>query len=257
MVAVTSSRMVARQLLRLWRAVLLALAMAAAASAAQAQSTYSYTGAVYAGFTNFTTCQAGDCEDFLPGQNVSVSFQTASPLAPNLSSANIASLVTSFSATDGLTTYSSAEPQSYVFRLIVSTDVTGAMTSADVTVLRDQTATLAAAPGSAPFSNPNTKLDSLVVAADGTSFARHNATCDSIGVAPSGRLNSCLTFKLVDPGISSATASAPVLWVSPPPMGVAAVPTLSEWAMILLGLTLAGYAALTVASSRVWPDAPG
>ena len=220
----------------------LVLSLGVCAGVAQAQSTYSYTGAPYASFTNFTTCQAGDCEDFSAGQAASMSFQTASPLSPGLSSANVASLVTAFNASDGLTTYISGDAQAYIFSLTASTDVNGAITSASAVVVRHQTTTLAAAVGAAPFPDPNTKFDSIVVATAGTSFARHNGTCGTIGVSPAGRPDSCQQFKTVDPGLSVASASAPVQWVSPPPVVVAAVPTLSEWTMILLSLMLVGYA---------------
>jgi hypothetical protein len=179
-----------------WWAVVIVMFMGFWATTAQAQSTYSYTGALYSGATNFTTCEAGDCQNFAASQSVSLSFQTAAPLSPNLSSVNVASLVTAFTASDGLTTYSSGDAQSYIFTLTVSTDLNGAITSATATVLRHRTATLVSAAGAAPYPNPDTKFDTLAVSINGTSFARHNGTCASIGVAPSGRSNSCLTVKV-------------------------------------------------------------
>ena len=245
----------------LWSAVALALAIGLAAGTAAAQTTYVYSGSPYATFTNVTTCEAGPCADFMPGMRISGSFQTAAPLAPNLSSADIAPQITTFDFSHGLTVFDRADPNVRLIRANATTDAAGAITALEFTLQRWLTATPAAQcetvgacnPGPPlgvviqPYTNPNTKFDGIQIrTSQPSAYGERNKTCVERGTAPSGEVNSCLLFVTTDPGDSRADSMLQLPLGAPAP-----VPTLSEWAMILFGTLLAGGAALMVQRRRM------
>lgn len=236
---------------RLALAIFAAAAVAAfSPQAAVAQSTYTFTGAPYDAFVNFTACADGNCANFTTAQFVTGSFQTSAPLPPNLVAADVMSLITAYSFNDGVTTYSSTDGQSYIRVVGITTDANGAVTRGGFSFARHRTATPTTTPPGQPYGDPNTKIDFLNINGSGTTAAFHNMTCATRAALPQ-RADACATIYATDDGDSEATSSGTRLWVSPPPVVVAAVPTMSEWAMILLGLMLAGFAALTMRSRPV------
>lgn len=133
-----------------------------------------------------------------------------------------------------MTTYSGAEPlRSRVVRFEVSTDANGAITNFVLVLHRWQSA----AP---PVAGD--RVDIFVVSL-GAIIAVHNVECTTVGASPfNGVPNACLANS-GDGGTSGATSPAgalPILVVAP-----ASIPTLSEWALILLALALAGHALWT------------
>lgn len=224
-------------------------------------TTYNYAGNPYTSFTNFTTCEAGPCANYTGAMRINGAFQTTAPLGANLVSANIVPQLAAFTFSDGLTTYASTDGQVRLFRAVVSTDGLGNITALEFTFQRWLTATPAAiceTPGAcdaqsppvafpAAFTDPNTKYDQIQIrSSQANAFGTHNASCTNRGVAPSGVANTCLTSSTFDNGSSRGNSAVALPVVAP-----AAVPTLTEWAMILFTLMLAGTAAVIVQRRRV------
>ena len=89
-------------------------------------TTYVYTGAPYTAVLNFTSpCGTGPCANYVVGERVTGQFTTTVPLGSNLVNQNVFPSVTSYSFSDGLVTYSSADPNSRVDNLVVSTQPIG------------------------------------------------------------------------------------------------------------------------------------
>lgn len=203
------------------------------ASWAHAQSTV-HTAASTGNYTSkvdYAACATGPCQNFTLAMGVSGSFTTASPLPANLAGASIAALVTSFSFSDGLTTYSSADPATRIYLFQVTTDAAGAVTDAAVVISRWET-------GVSPHAvNDRTSL--MVIT--GTSQGGHNYQCTALGTSPAGTADSC-DLEVAD-GSASRASGATVSWSS---AAAATVPTLSEWSLILAAsiLGLAGLAAV-------------
>ena len=89
--------------------------------------TYTYVGSTYApsAITDYTNCTIGTCGNFTAAMSQSGSFTTAAPLPANLSNADIASLITSFSFSDGLTQYNNSDPETTLYSGQAYTDASG------------------------------------------------------------------------------------------------------------------------------------
>lgn len=217
---------------------LAAIAVLFTASWAHAQATvYTVTPpSAYAGVNNFTApCGAGTCQNFTLAMAASGSFTTSSPMAGSLVAANIFPLVTAFSFSDGLNTYSSADAAVRVVRFNVSTDAGGAITSVLIAVERWQTGT-----------SPHTAGDRLSVLqfGGGATFAAHNTGCSSVGISLVGMADTCLATPS-DASRSEANGPA-AAWFAAAAPGPTSIPTLSEWSLIVL----AGCMGLTVIRRR-------
>jgi len=206
--------------------------------APQPPATYLYSGLLYVIFNTNSTCTVGTCASYTTAMRVTGSFTTAGPLAANLTLANIASLVTSYSFNDGVNTIADGDPDARVVRFRVSTNGSAGITAEDIQLQQWET-------GSSPHAVGD-RFDSILLAPAGDT-AVNNFSCDVVGTAPSsGVADSC-----IDPSSDENTSTAGALgagtWtVLGGGVPIAAVPTLSTWAMGLLALLLAGLAAAKV-----------
>jgi len=187
-------------------------------------TTYSFTGANYDTFTNHTTNAAGSVADFTSSMRVSGSFTTATPLAANLPGTNVASQITAYSFTDGLTTYASTDVNTYGGTFTVATDATGAVTLALINVGQWQ-------------AGPHTtsgRINRFSILATGMTLAYNNNPC---AAAPTTA--TCTNGVATDSNSSTAQSPATANAWTTTPDAVTTVPTLSEWGMIILSSLLA------------------
>ncbi|WP_242421499.1 IPTL-CTERM sorting domain-containing protein [Acidovorax sp. Root267] len=214
-----------------------ALALLLAAGWAHAQATiYSATStSPYTSKSDFSLCGAGPCQNFTLTMGPSGSFTTSSPLPGGLISANIFPLITAFSLSDGINTYSSADPAVRVVQVLVTTDPSGVVVNTNIFIARWLTGT-----------SPHVVNDrvSRIQIAGGIGSALHNIRCGAVAVAPSGVPDAC-TASFPDTSASGAGLAA-VAWAAAPAPSPASIPTLSEWGLILMAglLVLASLAAL-------------
>jgi hypothetical protein len=198
--------------------------------------TYTYTGMAYTTLGDFTSpCATGPCANYAPGQKISGHFMTASPLPPNLVNANIFPNVTSFSFTDGVNTYSSSDANSRAFEFQATTDPGGNITDWHLQFDHWQT-------GSDPHSagNRSAILDTSL----GGDTGVNDADCVVVAISSplTGVADVCNGYTVDASTSFGGTLDNPGSWsfssgnVAPP----AAVPTLSDCAMLLLSLVVAG-----------------
>lgn len=221
-----------------WRSGALAgLLLIAVASTASAATTYAYTGPFYDSFNDFTTpCAVGSCANYTASMHLTGSFTTATPLAANLSSADVRSQVTSFSFNDGLTTYASSDPNVRLIFLDLSTDASGVPVSSDHFIVIQQWAS-----GTSPHSAGD-RLNEIFV--DPTPDDSHNLGCTTVGTQ-NGVADVC-TGEIRDNSASEGETSTNGSWVvtagppgpGPSPSGTP-VPTLSTWALAMLAALVA------------------
>lgn len=194
---------------------------------------YSYNGANYTSITNHTTSALGSVGNYLNTMKITGTLTTAGPLAANLGGANITAQVTSYSFSDGLTTFSSADSSTRLLQhFVASTNASGQITGLDMAIGRWQT-------GAAPHALSD-RPDYLML--NGASaIGVHNVRCSVIGVSLAGAADSCFTPNS-DSNTSEASAVAGGVWSGPIVGGggsVAAVPTLSEWGVFALASLMA------------------
>ena len=205
------------------------LALAAFTHAGAWAATYTYTGNPYdpAALHNFTApCGVGNCGSFTPAMFQSGWFTTLHPLPAGLGNANIASLVTGFEFSDGLTTYSSAAGD-FLYSAYADTAANGAFINADLTFFHWDTAVV-----------QHGRVNQMSL----HGFVNHNYDCDTVNVPGNGVCN------VSNAGTSSSyvddhprtTGTWLVTGLPAPGAGVNAVPTLSEWGVLLLAGLMAG-----------------
>jgi hypothetical protein len=137
-------------------------------------ATYTYTGSPFSQFTTFTTpCATGPCADYPAGAMVTGWFTTASPLPPGLPVTGI--YVTSYSFSDGLNTYSSADPNSRVHSFMVGTDASGDIGAVHLAFSVWKT-------GSAPHA-PGDRVSFMGTISGEVDAGLNNLRCDSVGLA--------------------------------------------------------------------------
>jgi len=215
-----------------------AVAFCFLAGQATAQATYSFTSApaTPAQTTNHTTCTVGTCSSYPANAVININFTTATNLPAGLVATDISTLVTSFVLTDGITTMASTDPQVSVNTFSVSTNGLGQVTSSRIDIYRWHGAKLAGQP-----------LDNIYTTGGSVAVAYVNAPCISLGKGPAA---TSMTDNCVGGGSNGGNPNASTIRpsagsYSSPPLPQP-VPTLSEWAMIVFGLILAGGAALYI-----------
>ncbi|BEP96928.1 hypothetical protein GmRootA79_53130 (plasmid) [Acidovorax sp. A79] len=197
-------------------------------------ATYTYTGPAYTApaLHNFTNCLAGNCGAYTTAMGQAGSFSTASPLPNNLSNQDIMAQVTSFSFTDGLTTYASSDPQ--VSLAYITATTMGGVLDLAVAVQRWQTP--------APHAQGD-HIDFMNIHYGGA----HNGLCNAPpgltvqGAVMCGNIDSGDAYSSQwdgEPGGTWALSATP-----PTPGGVNAVPTLGEWGLLLLSALMVGVGA--------------
>lgn len=200
------------------------------ASFCSSAATYTYTGVPYAAVNNFTLCATGSCGNFTTSMQINASFTTAAPLPANLVATDITALITGGSSNDGLTTYLSTNPNLRVYQFVVSTDSRGIITFYDIVIERWQS-------GAAPHVVGD-RVDYFQVSSLGATGVR-NIDCTAVGVGPAGQADTCLGA-VGDTSTSQAVAAASAFgFVAAPAVGLAAVPTLGEWGLVLLAMLMA------------------
>lgn len=201
------------------------------ASTVSGAATYAYIAQPYNFFADFTNpCAIPSCANFAPGMRFQGSFSTAANLAPNLVNAEITPLLTGYSFSDGLTTYSSADAQSRVVQMRVDTDAGGNITVFSVALQRWQ--------GAAAPHVVGDRHDLVSVAAGSGPSPFHNLQCAAVGVSGSNGVADVCTAQAFDASSSQTGQNLEAL-----PVLVAAaatpVPTLTQWALVALALALA------------------
>lgn len=216
------------------------LALAAAGTASAQATTYTYVGATNVAFNDFTVCEAGPCANFTNAMRLQGSFTTSAPLAAGLTNASIVPILTDFSFNNGLQTISRSDPNVVLEGATVSTDGSGAITSFGMGAHRWRTS-VHTADTTAPFDDPNSKLDRFFIESGGTGArGAYNLTCLTLGIRSSGEAG-CVTFVILGTDRGASNGTAP--YVPFAAGALVAVPTMSEWALILMGLMLACFAA--------------
>ncbi len=191
-------------------------------------ATYTFTTPDYTSTTDFTNCTTGPCMNYTTSMNTSGSFTVATPLGPNLTNSNIASLVTSYSFSDGINTYSNTNPNSRLFEFLVSTDASGNISNT-LLALQDWQS------GTSPHS-ANDRIAFLVI--DMGSSATNNSYCSHVEPAPSSGVADSCSF------LNSDTASSDAFVMTGTWMFAVPTPTLGEWETIFLGGLLVTFALL-------------
>lgn len=209
-----------------------AAAMCLAGIGAVHAATYSAaTTGTYTTKSDFAVCSGGPCQNYTLAMTPSGSFTTSAPLASNLSNANIAAQITSFSFNDGINTYASTDPNVRIFQANVSTSATGSITSSSLFLELWQTGT-----------SPHAAGDKVAIIQIGATVSATNTlNCTGVGTSPAGTTDSCVA----GPGdIGSSNASgATWTWaaVTPPATAATSVPSTSALGLLamsaLLGLT--------------------
>jgi hypothetical protein len=119
-----------------------------------------------------------------------------------VSYANITSQVTNFSFTDGLNTFSSANPNMRVGAFFVQTDAGGNVTIADLSGWLWQT-------GSTPHSSGDRVAFMQI---DTPDLAYNNGSCPAVGPTFSGVPDSCASAPAIDAYTSFGGQNTPGTW---------------------------------------------
>lgn len=204
------------------------------ANGASIAATYTFTGRLYDVTGDFLgPCAIPSCANFTTAMRVQGQFSTAADLPANLASADISALLTGYSFSDGLTAYSNADAQLRLYEMSVSTDAAGNITAFEANMQRWR------APGGAHAAGD--RLDSIYIGPGGESV-RYNAPCGAVGVSPHNATADLCTGAGFDANTSQAVTLTPTLPALVPVVAAASIPTLGEWTLALLALTLAAAA---------------
>ncbi|WP_245783748.1 IPTL-CTERM sorting domain-containing protein [Paracidovorax konjaci] len=182
-------------------------------------------------YTNCTSVPASLCANFLTSHNVSGTFTTTGALPANASNVEIGSTVTSYSFSSGLDTVASTDTNARLNSLRISTDASGNITS--VNLLQ----AVLWMTGAAPHTTADRFIAIVVSGANGT--ATHNSGCQTTGTGNSGVTDTCLVSTVSDTSRSTANSSPVSYAMAQAPVATtAAIPTLSEWGLILIASLL-------------------
>ncbi|GAB2490973.1 hypothetical protein GCM10027082_47570 [Comamonas humi] len=211
------------------------LALAAYVHAGTWAATYTYAGPPYTApaLHNFSNCFAGNCAAYTTAMAQAGSFTTATPLAGNLNDDDITAQVTSFSFSDGLTTYASSDSQ--VTLAYIKATTAGGVLDLVVAVQRWQT------PAPHVQGDP---IDFMNIHYGGA----HNGQCNAPPASTLQGAVMCSTIYAGDVNSSRWDAEPGGTWtfsalppvVAPTPGDVNAVPTLGHAALALLSAVVVG-----------------
>lgn len=224
--------------------------MAAGASAAQ-PTTYVVSSAPYSSVANSAACPVGDCSAvYTTSHKITGTITFANPLPANLdaNTDDLGPMVWDYSINDGQRTFSFNGANDTLNFVRVSTDATGTITAFEFKFDRTN---------GAPFpvgaaNGLKARVASIYISsANNMAAASTNAICTTRGDNSAAALPGACSVENPDTaqGNSNAVANgSPTFMLQPPPPPP--IPTLSEWAMILLGVLLAGCAALSLHRRR-------
>lgn len=207
-----------------------------------AAETYTYTGAPYTVATNHTASDCapvGGCSDYTITEQITGSFTTAGPLAPNM--VNQAVTPTAYSFTDGVNTFASTDQAIRLAALQISTDGGGKITQSFVVVERWRDGGGLTPPHTQTTpdaTTPNARLNSITLDAPGD-IAANGAYC----LAYVSDFDDCGDFE-GDTFTSIGVNATPGIWTVPPP-----VPALPG-KMLIVFFALLGTAGLLGARRR-------
>lgn len=176
-------------------------------------TTYYFAGGPYTTRFDHQTCGTGTCADYPAGARITGSFTTAAPLAANLPATEITGSVTSYSFSDGVNAYSSADANARIVAFSVSTDATGRPSIANIQFQLWQSA--------APHNAGNNRLDILLVGTP--TGGGTNVTCSAFGASPANGVADVCTGYSGSTDTSQAVTSLAGAWsvdvpiVLPPP----------------------------------------
>jgi hypothetical protein len=222
--------------------------------------TYYIQSEPYELITNATACPVGVCKAYAPGQRLAGTITFFGPLDPdlNVQTDDVGAMIDDFQLSDGQNTYTLLnsgipDPNMVINFANVSTDASGVITAFEFKF--DKT-------NGAPFNiatMPSNDLQARVATIYFTSIypavsVDNNARCltrATVSNAPTNTPGAGCIQTTVGPaeGASQAQANAVTMSLTPP-SPPATVPTMSEWAMILLGVLLAGGAAVNLHRRR-------
>ena len=213
-------------------------------SMAQAQAaTVRYTANASGNFTsttNHTVCSYAPCEDYTTSDSVSGWFEIDQPERfKNLDgSTNVAGLITAFSFSDGINTFSSGDTNIPLRSFLLATDGNADITGGSIDLQLWQT-------GSKPHA-VHSKVAWLTMAYGTqdslfTSAAYHYLDCNEVAAT-----TDVCNIPFTD-GSTASAKGARLVWakaavpVTPVTPGALAVPSLSEWGLLLTTLGVAGF----------------
>lgn len=216
------------------KTIFISLCCAAATffSAGVKAATYNVTSTGnYTTTSNFTApCAVGTCANYTSAMNVSGTFDVPT-LAPNLTNSNIATTVTAFSFNDGVNTYASTDPNVRKYQFVVTTNASGVLTSARVLVEKWLTG-----------ARPHTAADYfsfVLINGASVNLVVNNTKCSIIGIGGDGDVDACISN---GGGTQQGTAEgATVAYSVGAPPAAASIPTLNEYALLLLASLVAGF----------------
>lgn len=225
-------------------AACLAATLIAGQAAAQA-TTYTFTPPVYGaggGIVVNTACAGvGECVTYVAGQQATITLTFAAPLAANLPPADRRASVISYTSNDGVRLTTGPGATTALSSATIGTDATGIPSVYTVQVQRT--------PGP-PYNtgssvDPNSRISRVLVTTTSVD-ARANYRCDTR--TPDAFGPGRCTGIVQDLGYSDGTSNG--VTVVTRAAAAVGVPTMTEWAMILFGLLLAGGAALHLQRRR-------
>lgn len=247
---------------RLVAALVGALGLFGTQAAAQSV-TYYVDSTPYSTLANATACPAGDCSAvYTPQQRLTGTITFFATLDPdlNVQTDDVGYMIEDFSLSDGQNTYTLVEPDGFTLTpnmvinfANVSTDSNGVVT--DFEFKFDRTNGSPYNTSAAPSNDVQTRVSSIYfTSVSPIASVESNARCLSRGAVstatPGANAAGCIqTTVSASEGASYAQADSVTMSLTPP--AVAAVPTLTEWAMILFGLMLAGAAVLSIQRRRM------
>jgi hypothetical protein len=198
------------------------------ATSGWAAATYSFTSSNYGTVTNFTTCTIGPCANYTSSMKISGSFTVATALGANFSGAtDISSLITAYSFSDGLVTYTNTDANARLYQFNVATDASGNISVASILIERWQS-------GSSPHSVGDRVA---LVNLNGPSInqAENNLRCLTVGGGTGSGVSDLCVTGTSDAGSSVASANSGT-WASPVTGGPSPTPAPPTLLLILTGL---------------------
>lgn len=214
-----------------WLTAVVAVLIGFAASPVKAQATYTFQGGAYTSVANPApgVCIVGECLTYTTAMAPNMTLTFATPLPTSMPFTDVTAQVVSFTYDDGARTVAGPDANAIARNVFIATDAAGLPTSFTIHLQRTPGPPyLESTPGS-----PNGRYSFIQMNANSVSSSS-NSSC----AARAADGQAC-NAQSVDGQNSSASNALPVT-VS---MSViSTVPTLSEWAMIGLALSLAAVA---------------
>lgn len=220
--------------------------------------TYYIQSDPYDAVSNYTACPNGGCStQYDTSQRLSGSITFVSPLDPDMVDADVDVRIDSFNLSDGQNIITDARLYVDVFiqSARISTDSAGALTAFEFKF--DRTGAPLGQPQPVLDNNdPGARVSSMWFSSapsPGMAVVDTNSICQARGDNVGGNTlgaGCMMQWPTNSEGASSATATGVTMSLTPPP-SPATVPTLTEWAMILLGLALACMAIAAIQRRRL------